>query len=83
MATVIAIILNHHHVETLDSSVHVEAQKSLPESIQPAPTMITETHQTAIDSIISFAEKDENEQAAIIKLFLAKSLKTMLKYHVH
>jgi hypothetical protein len=42
--------------------------------------MITESQQTAIDSITSFAEKDENEQAAIIKLLPAKSLKTMLKY---
>jgi hypothetical protein len=37
--------------------------------------MITETQQTAIDSITSFAEKDENEQAAIIKRFPVKSLK--------
>jgi hypothetical protein len=42
--------------------------------------MITETQQTSIDTITGFAEKDENEQAAIIKRFPAKSLKTMLKY---
>jgi hypothetical protein len=70
VATVIVLILHHHHVE---------AQKSFPKLIQPAPRMITETQQTAIDTITGFAGKDENEQAAIIKRFPAKSLKTMLK----
>jgi hypothetical protein len=58
----------------------VGAQKSLPKLVEPAPKMITETQHAAIDSIISFTEKDENEQAAIIKRFPAKSLKTMIKY---
>jgi hypothetical protein len=72
MATVIILILNHLNVETLNISVHVEAPFA--KINRTGSKMITETHQTAIDRILSFAEKDENEQAAIIKRFPSQEL---------
>jgi hypothetical protein len=68
MATVIILILNHLNVETLNISVHVEAPFA--KINRTGSKMITETHQTAIDRILSFAEKDENEQAAINQIQL-------------